>query len=66
VPVSNVTVTVDSGNNGGYFGYASAVLAGQDPTNFLGTFCPAGSSVLIAAVDSTGTPEDFPTWVVFN
>ncbi len=66
VAVSNVTATVDAGNSGGNAGVASAILASQDPANFIGTLCPAGSNVIIYVVDGSGASADYPTWSAFN
>jgi hypothetical protein len=65
VAVSNVTSTVDVGGSGST-GTAGDVLAGQDPTNLIGVFCPSGSNVLIYVLSASGTPADYPTWSTFN
>jgi hypothetical protein len=59
--------TVDTGGNGGFFGFASGVLAGQDPSGFIGALCPAGSNVIVGVSDAGGSANaDYPTWSVFN
>jgi hypothetical protein len=65
VPVTNVSGTVDTGNSGGQFGGVSAVLSGQDPSNYIGTICPAGDNVLVGT-DHGGTNQNFAFWVNFN
>jgi hypothetical protein len=65
VPVTNVSGTVDTGNSGGQFGGVSAVLSGQDPSNYIGTLCPAGDNVLVGT-DHGGTNQNFAFWVNFN
>jgi hypothetical protein len=66
VSFSNVTGAVDTGNSTGTFGAVSFVLSGQDPNNYLGTFCPAGDNVLIGTFDEAGTNADLATWSAFN
>ncbi len=66
VPVVNVTGTQDTGNSaGGQFGNVSAILSGQDPSNIIGTFCPAGDNVLVGT-DEGGTNKSDAFWVSFN
>jgi hypothetical protein len=65
VPVTNVSGTVDIANAGGQFGSVSAVLSGQDPSNFIGILCPAGDNVLVGA-EHAGSNVDYGFWVNFN
>jgi hypothetical protein len=67
VNVANATSTVDTGGNGGFFGFSSVVLAGQDPSNFIGILCPAGSNFIVGVSDAGGASNaDYPTWTAFN
>jgi hypothetical protein len=68
VPVSTMTATVDAGNSaGGGGGSASGALAGQDPSSFLTTDCPAGSwQALVATANTSGANADLAFWVTFN
>jgi len=68
VPVSAMTATVDAGNSGGGGGGSAAgALAGQDPSNFLTTDCPAGSwQAVVATADTSGSNANLAFWVTFN
>jgi hypothetical protein len=67
VPVSNATGMVDAGNTpAGGFGYVSAVLRGEDPSDFTGRVCPSGDNVLVGTADHTGTNADMAFWINFN
>jgi hypothetical protein len=66
VNVVNATSTVDTGGNGGFFGFSSVVLAGQDPSGFIGALCPAGSNVIVGVADGGGSNANYPTWTAFN
>jgi hypothetical protein len=66
VPVSNVSSTVDTGNSEGIFGFASGVLAGQDPGKFIATLCPEGDNVLVGIAEHKGENKSMAFWVNFN
>ena len=65
VPVVNVTATADI-ESSGQFSVVSAILAGQDPHNYIGAACPAGDNVLVGEMDSSGLNVDRGFWVSFN
>lgn len=64
--MTNATTSVDSGNNGGNFASASAVLGAEDPSHLVSTLCPAGDNAIIGTWDTTGANANEPTWSAFN
>lgn len=68
VPVATMTATVDAANStGGGGGSANGALAGQDPSNFLTTDCPAGIwQAVVATTNTSGANADLAFWVTFN
>lgn len=65
-PFSNATSTVDTGDSSGQFGFASAILKGQDPSKFIAILCPEGDNAIIGTANTKGENHDMAFWVSFN
>jgi hypothetical protein len=65
VPVVSVTGAADAESTGN-FASVSAVMGGQDPHNYIGTFCPSGDNVIIGEMDGSGNNVDAGFWLSFN
>ncbi len=66
VPVTIAFGAVDTSASGGQFGALSAVLGGQDETNIVGTFCPAGDNVLAGTFNEEGKNANLGFWIGFD
>jgi hypothetical protein len=66
VTVSNADATVEPGTTVGGIGYASVVLASQDPFGLIAAACPAGSNAEILVANGNQGFVDRAFWITFN
>ena len=65
VPVHGVIATVDSGDSGGDYGFASGVLASSDPDGYIASDCPSGSNAFVGTAAADGSNAPRAIWVLF-